>query len=216
MNHLTVVIFSFSILIPALIGWVRCKKIDSAYYPFLLLLWLGLANEILNYIITNEGFSNAINSNIFVLVESFLILILFKRLGLFQRAPKLFVFVALVYLVVWIAENFIVSTITNFSSYFIGLFSFITVLMSINLINIQITTIKRQLLGNGLFLLCIGFILYYTYTVLVEVFWIYGLNASKVFRQSVYRILTYVNFVTNLIYAIAVLWMPRKREYMLL
>lgn len=89
------------------------------------------------------------------------------------------------------------------------------VLMSINMINRMLVDGKKKLIQNPLFLILIGFIVFFTYKALIEIFWVYGLNASRDFRLEVYRIMAYINLAVNIIYAIAVLWMPRKREFML-
>ena len=84
------------------------------------------------------------------------------------------------------------------------------------MINRLIPEERGKLVKNSIFLVAIGFIAFYTFNSLIEIFWVYGLNASKDFRAGVYRIMTYINLIVNLIYAIAVLWIPRKREYTLL
>ena len=66
------------------------------------------------------------------------------------------------------------------------------------------------------FLISIGFIIYFTYEILVEAFSLYGLNNSLEFQKNVYMILTYLNLFVNLLYALAILWIPRKRVHMLL
>ena len=129
MNSALVQIFSFSIGIGALIGLVRYRTISRAYLPFLLLLWVGLLNEICSVIIINKGFSNAINNNIYVLLESFLILWGFKNWGLFKDNRKLFVAILFMYAVAWIAVNFLFFSIKTFSSYFNILYSLTTVLI---------------------------------------------------------------------------------------
>jgi hypothetical protein len=62
----------------------------------------------------------------------------------------------------------------------------------------------------------IGFIAFFTCKILIEIFWVYGLNSSRDFRVEVYRIMTFINLTVNLIYAITLIWMPAKREYTLL
>lgn len=209
-------LFSYSVGIGAIIGLIRCKTLPQAYLPFILLLWLGFLNEIVTTIIINEGYSNAINNNIYVLAESFLILWLFKNWALFNNNIKSLVAILFMYIIAWLCVNFIFFSIKSFSSYFNILYSLTTVLMSIHMINRLILEEKRKLIKSSIFLVAIGFIVFYTYNSLVEIFWVYGLNASKDFRIDVYRIMTYINLIVNLIYAIAVLWIPKKREYTLL
>ena len=83
MTYHTTLIFSLSILIASLIGWVRFRKIDPAYYPFLYCLWIGSLNEIINYILAANHQTNALNNNIYALLESLLLLWLFKNWGNF-------------------------------------------------------------------------------------------------------------------------------------
>jgi hypothetical protein len=181
-----------------------------------MLLWAGLLNEIINTIIISKGYSNAVNTNIYTLTEVLLILWFFYNFRVFRKRAIYFSILAGLILSAWIAENFVFSSIRSFSSYFIVFSYFIIVLLSISMINKVQAAERKGLLKNSKFIICTGFILFFTYALLVEIFWIYGLNASKSFRLEVYRIMAYVNLVVNLIYAIAVLWMPRKQESLLL
>jgi len=215
MSFTLVDIFSYAVAIAALIGLARLFKIDRAYWPFILLLWVALLNEALGTFFIRVFHSNAVNSNIYVLLESLLLLWFFERVGLFQRKRRFFYFFLAAFTVGWVVENLIIFTITEFHSYFRVFYSFVIVLMSIDMINRLFSVEKKKLIKHPLFLILVGFIAYFTYKALVEIFWIYGLNAGREFRIEVYRIMVYVNLAVNLLYAIAVLWIPRKREYIL-
>ena len=216
MNYNLVELLSYSIAIPALLGLVRFNKVDRAFIPFLILLWVGLSNEIINTIVISSGNSNAINSNIYILAESFLIVLFFKNLNLFGHSRRVLYFIVSALLILWISEIFIISSIRRFSSYFTITTSFVYVLMSISMINRLIVGEIKTLIRNPVFLICIGVVMFFTYALLVEIFWFYGLNSSREFRIQVYRIMTYINLAVNLIYTLAVLWIPKKREYTLL
>ena len=215
MTYTVALILSFSISIAALIGGIRYKKINPAYYPFLYCLWLGLANEIVGQVVTRNGYSNAVNNNIYVLLESLLITWQFRRWGLFDRAVKLFAVIMVAFVIIWTFETILMSRIRLITSYFRIVYSFIIVLMSIHLINEQLLRERRNILTNSIFLICIGFVIYYTYKVLVGLFWLYGFNATPAFRKNVIIIMIYINFVANLIYAFAVLCMPGKYRFSL-
>jgi hypothetical protein len=87
--------------------------------------------------------------------------------------------------------------------------------MSIAVLNILLTRERKSLLSHPVFLFCISFIIYYFYKVLVEAFWVYGLNSGKGFRMRVYAILMYINAFTNIMYAIAILWIPKRQRFTL-
>lgn len=215
MNYSIRLIFSFSIAIAVLISWIRFKKINPTYYPFIFCLWLGLLNEILSYIFSILTHSNALNNNIYVLLESLLITWQFHSWKLFARHNTLFIVILCLLLGTWFVDNFIISKISHFSSYFRMVYSFIIVLMSISVLNMLLATERKSIITNPVFLICVSFIIFYTYKILVEAFWVYGLNSSKEFRLNVYGILLFINVFTNLVYALAVLWMPTKQRFTL-
>jgi hypothetical protein len=215
MNYTLVELFSYSVGIAALLGVVRYQKVDRAFFPFILLLWVGLLNEILATWFIRIFNTNAVNNNIYVLVESLLILWLFKNLSLFRKQKNLIYLIGSSFVILWVIDNFIISDIYRFSSYFRIVYSFVIVLMSIHMVNRLIVEARGWLLTNPVFLIMFGFIIFFTYKTLVEIFWVYGLNASRDFRLEVYRIMAYINLAVNITYAIAVLWIPRKRESLL-
>ena len=216
MDYKLVELLSYSVGLGAIIGLIRMHTIDKTYYPFVLLLVLGLLNEITNTIVINKGYSNALNDNIYSLLESVLLLFFFRSQKLFSKQPKVFYLFIGLYICAWVIINFYISSINTFSSYYNILYSFITVLMSISMINRILGESTTRLIKNALFQIMLGFIAFFTCKTLIEIFWVYGLNASENFRTKVYQIMTYINVSVNIIYAIAMLWIPRKREFTLL
>jgi len=217
MSFDTIDLLSYSILFAALIGLVRFKQIDQAYWPFIILIWVGCANELVSTVVTRNGYSNAINTNFYYLIDAVLLLVFFRKNGLFNRHNNAFYGLLYSFVFIWTIELFVFKSINEFSSYFIGLSAFSLVIMSIHMIN-KLIGIQDggATFRKSLFVICIGLILFYTYAVVIEIFWVYGLNSSKEFRLQVYRILAYINLAVNLMYAVALLWIPRKRESLLL
>ena len=216
MNHTLVEIFSYSVGIGAVIGAFRLRHIDRVYDPFILLLWMGLASEVISTILIHRHQPNALPTNIYVFAEAILITFFLKKLGLFDKRPKMFYLIWGLFAAAWIAENFVFSTIHVFGSYFRILYSFIIVLMSIHQINKLIHATKKTLLRDPNFLILTGFIIFFTYKVLIEIFYVYGFDGKDSFSMQVYRLMTYINLLVNLIYAIALLWIPQKRASTLL
>ena len=210
-----VILFSFSISIAAIIGLIRFRKINPAYYPFLYCIWIGLLNEIVSYIITHNKHSNAINNNIYVLIESLLITWQFKNWGLFHRTRYLFAGILSGFVLLWTAEILFVEGIKLTISYFRIVYSFVIVLMSLPIINRELLRERKNILKNAIFLITLTFVIYYTYKVIVGIFWLYGLGVNSHFRMNVVWILIYVNLFSNLVYALAILWMPIKHRFSL-
>lgn len=208
-------LFSLSVGIGVIIGWVRFRRTDPAFLPFLLLLSLGLVNELLSMYLMYSGKSNAINYNLFALGEALLVLWQFSRWGLFEGHRAVYIFLLLVTLAGCAAEWLFYSNGRIYNSHFIIGYSLVIVLMSILMINRLLFSVTGSLLREPVFLICAGFCIYFSYTVLVEAFWLYGLNHSKQFRLGIYAILSYINLFTNLLYAYALLWTPLKQRYIM-
>lgn len=212
MNYTLIATLGFSIIIPAVLGLVRIKKINPVYLPFLICLWVGLLNEIINGVLINMfRFSNSINTNIYCLLEALLYTWLFKNVGLFN-SRRTWILLMSFLLLAWLTDHFIITGITSFNSFFTVTYSLLIVFMSITVIN-RLIVKQDNLLMNPVFLICIGLIVYFSLLALTQIFWLYGLNSSKVFRQNIYRIMAWVNFSVNLIFSLAILWMHRKQEF---
>jgi hypothetical protein len=214
MNHTLVLIFSFSIIVPAIIGIVRFNKINQIYFPFLLCIWIGMLNELINVLLINFlHVSNSVNTDIYCLIEALLYTWLFRNLNLFQHTKQYILLMSFL-CTAWLIDNFIISKITWFDSYFTIVYSLVIVLMSITIIN-RLIVQQINLLANSTFLICSALIIYFTLLALMEIFWLYGLNSRSTFRLNIYRIMAYINLTVNLIFAIAILWMHRKQEFTL-
>jgi hypothetical protein len=215
MSYTLAAVFTFSIAIAAIIGGIRFRKIDPAYYPFIFCIWLALGNEILGFIFSHIRHSNAVNNNIYVLLESLLFTWQFQKWGLFKRVRPLFPMILGAFVIFWIIEGLFFGKIYHTISYFRIFYSSVIVMMSINILNEKLMTEKKNILKNPAFLICLGFVLYYTYKIITSIFWLYGLGGSRSFRMNVVWIMIYINLVTNLVYAIAVLCIPAKHRFSL-
>jgi hypothetical protein len=207
--------FSLSVGIGAAISWIRFKKADPAYLPFFTWLWIGFITEIASIFIMKRGYSNAVIYNLFSLLEAIIILWQFKKWGLFGIKTKLYYILVTVFLVTWFAEIVERGGLNQFVSFFIIGYATIIVFVSISIINSVVFKESTPLLLNSQFLICIGLIVYFTYMALIEIFWLYGLNRSSVFRIRVYDIFAFINLFTNLLFGFAALWIPMKRRYLL-
>jgi len=215
MNYDLAVIFSFSIAIAAIIGLLRFKRISPIYYPFLICVWIAFANETLSYVLTRVRHSTVINIDIYSVVEALLFTWQFRNWGLLRRPKWLFSTIMCALVIFWIIESLFIGKLHSAISYYRIFYSFFIAVMSIYEINEQINQEKKSLIKNSIFLICMAFVIYYTFNVIVGLFWLYGLHMSVSFQRGVVAILIYLNLFANLIYALAVLWMPSKHRFSL-
>ena len=216
MNYELLTALSFSVMIPVIVSFFKFNEIRPIYFPFILKVWTGALNEVVSEILISNGHYNIINSNIFNLVECWLVLWFFYNLGNFYKNKTITLALGFIFTCIWIVENFIMNPFgTAFNSWFIIICSFPIVIWSINSIN-HLLFKEKELLKNPTFLICIAFVIFFTYRMVVEVFWLYGLMSNYVqFRVNVYHIHSFTNFLCNLIYALAILWMRKKQAFSL-
>ncbi len=203
---------SYSVMLAAIIALFQYKKAVRSFLPFFVFIWAGAANEIVSHFTILYLRSNMMNNNIYVLIESLLLLWLFYCWQLFDRSKWLLWALGASFILFWLAEVFVFSEITRVAAYFRVFYSFPIVLLSISMINRLLTQESGNLLKNAAFIICVAFVIYFTFKILLEIFYIYGMMHSRAFRTSVFDIMRVINLLCNLIYAVALIWIPRKNS----
>jgi hypothetical protein len=214
-NHLLFVLISYSVLPGAVIGWIRYSKIPAGDHPFIWLLWVALITEVVNEITTYYYSSTAIECNIYVLVESLLYCLLFFNWGSFRRDSRLLYLVTMFLMGVWVSDNLVTHSLWHINSFFRIASSFVLVFTAIDQVNKLIVSERSKLLKNYRFLICIGVILFFTYRAYVEVFYWKDLQVSQLFYRRIYNIMIFVNLFVNLLFSLAVLWIPTRQRFTL-
>jgi len=170
----------------------------------------------LSYILIQNHYHNLLNNNIYALFESILILWFFKKLNVFKNSRVIFISILSLFILSWILQMFQLKTLDDLYLYFRILYSIIIVFLSIYTINSILITESKSIIRNPAFIICTGFVIYFTYYAIMNSFWLYGLTKSVEFTKFIIRILAYINLFCNLIYAIALIWIPRHRPSILL
>lgn len=213
MNHFQILILSFSILIPAIVGVARIRKIDNTLYPFIFCIWIAALNEILSAVLTSFQINNASNNNIYLLIEALLIGWQFKNWGLLSFYKHAFRVYILVVISGWLLETSFLSELHVIKSGFRIIWSFLIVLMSIHINNKLIYHHRGRLLRSPVFFIGTGLIFYYSFKIFIEAFLLYGIAAGPAFYKSLFVILAWINLFTNLLFAYAILCIPKKIYY---
>jgi hypothetical protein len=155
-------------------------------------------------------------SNIYVLLEGLFFTWQFQKWGSFKRRPWIFYTVLGLISGLWIIDNFFIATIHNLSSrYRIG-YSIVLVILAIDHINHLIVSERKSFLTNAKFLICIAVIVFFSYKLTAETFYLYALKEeqSSQFAINIFGILKYVNLFTNLLFAYVVIWIPKKKVFL--
>lgn len=213
-NYKLSIICSYSILLAVIIGLVRFRNISRAYQPFIFVTIAALLNEMMSTLLIYCKISNAVSVNILNIVESYLWLWQFKRWGILTNGPKwVMPLIALSFGIIWVTENIIMGKIFIFSSVFSIVASFILVFMAISQVNKLIVQERNNLLKNAKFLICSGVLIFHTYRILIESFYLMKLDNNDGFLLNIFFILVFVNLFVNLLYAFAMLWIPTRQRF---
>jgi hypothetical protein len=213
LSYTAVLILAFSIFIVGIIGVLKFGQILDIYRPFIYLIWIGCAAEVLSTYFVYVYRNNLAVGAIYRLCESLFLLWFFNRLGVFKSHSKWLYLVTGVFITIWIAENFFSSHLNvRFTYCFDVIYSLSVVLLSISAINDLLFT-EKELLKNPTFLICAGLIIYFTYKIMDRMFGLYGLKNSSDFRRNVQTILMFINCLTNIIYALAVMQMRKRQPF---
>ena len=213
MHNYTLTIFlNHSIILAAVLSLVRYKVIKRSYYPFIFLIWLGLVNESISLLLAYTIRNNALNSNVFVLLEYFTVLYQFYKWNEGDGGRKYFV-LACVGVMIWTADNFIINAITQNNSLFRACSSLIIVFLTVGQLSKIIVFQRGMLLKNAMFIICITFLFYFSCKAFVESLNAFHLGLSRRVLGNLWVMLYFVNFISNLLYAIAVLCIPMKHKF---
>lgn len=207
---------SLSIGFAVLIGWIRYKKIDPVYYPFIYDTTIALLIEILVQILMQRGSIHPLMVivNTYTLVNFCMLTWLFHNWGLFNRNRKTFISILVTVIIAWIGLTVFLDGIFSTNWYFRILYSFILVFFSVSAFNKVVVHDRTPILKNPKFWICLGIIIFYTFFVLVcATKGVFRERISTEFRRGIQEINVYSNLLVNLLYAVAALWIPRKKNF---
>ena len=214
MSKDTLFFLSLTVAFPAIAGLIRIRKIERIYYPFLIYIFVSLANELLVGLAVDplNRAARTLNWNLFNLFEATIFILQFYYWRVFDKYKKgVFVLLVLV-LIGWLAENFIFSSIYKFNPVFLIAYSFILVLLSVQTINHIIVHQNRTILTrNAMFIICVAVAIFFTYNIFVFTLQAKGIaKTNKELMTEVFEIRVYINAFTNLLFGLAICFMPEK------
>jgi hypothetical protein len=211
-------IVSYSATILMAVGLVYAiinrKRLGAYYQPFYVYLIVSLAFEVFIKMIIHLGYKSPLIANCYVLVEFPIFLWLFYNWS--SRNNKIyFIGLFLIGLVIWIFDNLIMNSIFQINSYYRIYYSVVLILCSINQLNKIIFQDNIILWKNAIFLISITSVIYYSYRVFIESLFLFQQEFSNDFFRGVYYIMIIVNFLSHLVYTLALLCIPAKQEFTL-
>ena len=204
---------SYSIIISVVISCFKYKRIVNHFRPFVFSLWFNFLGCISSTLAAFFWRSNAIVHNIYFIGFCMLVLWQFNQWGLFSKYRHLFKIVLLTFVFVWVIDNFIIGSLFLFNPFARIINSFLIVLMSIQLLSDQSLASWQSFWKNSVLLILFSYIIYFVVKILVEVAWQFGTTMSDSFMIVTYFFYAWINFLVNIIYVPAVIWIPVKPKF---
>lgn len=206
---------SLSIGIAVIIGIVRFRRIDPSYYPFIFNCSAALLIELLHRVLMETGHPKLFIFllNTFSYVDFFLFTWLFHNWGLFNRKKTTFIVIAGIFFIIWVATNAIDTGFVKLNLYFFIVYSFALIFFSVSTFNRMVVHERSSIFKNPKFWICLGIIIFYSFFVVWSSTGFSFHKTSNEFRRGLQAINVYSNLLVNLLYAVAVIWIPRKKNF---
>ena len=214
-DDLLMTLLSLSICVPAILVLYKLKVVNKIFIPFFILILVSLLVEIASNVLYYRKISTAALQNYYVLFEFFCWLKFFINLREKKSGKYFNIIVAacVAGIILWVVDNFFISNINQYNLWYKVYYSFVLLLLSLDQINAMIVYRKKSLRKNAVFIICIGLIVFFCYKIFLEVLWNFGAVVSRDLLKNFFTVQTFVNAFVNLLFALAVLWIPTKRYF---
>lgn len=201
--------------IPAVVGWVRYKRIQPAFYPFICWLTLGLISEVISICIIYRYGNNAVSYNIFAMISPVLIAYQLNRWKQKILGVSFFYAVATFSVLLFLTEWLLRGSFSAFCSYAVIISSTVIVLINICFISQWLSGAIDYLYRDAISLICFGFVILYTYTITTECFLFFAQSLQTPFFHYLPIIFSVINLLVNLLFLFAILCIPLRIQYFL-
>jgi hypothetical protein len=207
-------LLSLLILFPFSVGLIRWRFICRRYYPLLLLFGLALLAELITrYTIISKNTGWIPANNFYILLESILIPLQFFVWGYMRKKINVFYILIAVLVAGWITEHLVLGSITRLYPYFRMFYSLLIVLLSINILNYLVIHEEKNLVKHPVFIICTGFIIFFTYQLVYEGIYHIVSNLDSIDTSKLNNAFSIINALCNILYGIAFLLVPAGNTF---
>jgi len=210
-------------LIPFVTGLTRFKKMDPAYYSLVFIFGAATIAEFARFVMIylyytrnqEEIFRSYIGYNIYVLAIGLLYTHLFFKWGNFGKQVWLYRALMISLPLVWTLEHFVVygNQVHAQTMVYRLYYAFLLCLYAIQHINRLLVSERGSLLRNASFLVCFCILFFFLPYIITEGIFLFKPKVSLQFGDAVFLFRSIANPINYLIFTIAVLWIPPKKNF---
>lgn len=204
---------SLLVLFPTIICCAKYNRMQRNYRPFAIFILGGLLAEVISYYLAWKFRTNTVWLNVYVLFESLVLVYQFHRWGFLSKKKQLFIAVMAVMVVLWLSDNFFIGTISRNNKYYLIVYSFFLVLLSIREINQDMMQGAKMSDDSARLIICIGFMVFFTFSVVREAFAVFNTGVSLSTEHRVFLVITIPNMVSNTLYGFGAFYIPKEQRW---
>ena len=186
------------------------KTKNKTNFPFLLFAIVGILNDIVSEISIITYHTNAINSNIYVLLSSILIT---RQLQIWNTNKSInftYLFCYIAIILVWSVENLMLSNLLTFNILNRIIIYSIIISICCKLLTPLSIWSQNENRQDLIFIITVILIIKYSIYVVSEIMWLNATTFSLDFRLFIFNLMVLSNPIINLMMAITILWVPRR------
>ena len=205
-------LLAMTCILPALAAAVQWKKADTRFQAFLILMITGFVVEAIAFTGSTHGqrWILKLIYNCMLLVELVLFMQFFYRIKTIGLTEK-YVLLA-VAAMVWVPGMLLTDPLKKVNYYTAVIYAVLLLFYGVRLLSRQVLEINVPLIKNPLFLLAVPIIIYYSFFILSTGLMLLGLG-NNTYATTVASLQKIFNAVCNLMYATAILCLPKRHRF---
>jgi hypothetical protein len=215
-----------SALIPFITGLIRFKKMDPAYHSLIYIFGAATVAECIRFILVynfythhqEEIYRSYIGYNLYVLAIGLLYTHLFFKWGIFKEYVWIYRLMLAALSLVWVWDHFIFKGFQIHAQTIVYrlFYAFFLCLYAIQQINRLLVIERGNLLVNASFLVCFCILFFFLPYIISEGIFLFNPKVSLQFGKAVFLFRSIAIPINYIIFTIAVLWIPPKKNFILL
>jgi hypothetical protein len=200
---------SIASIFPAVVVSFIIFNRNKLFLPFLLLIIVSGLVEFTALLLRYQSLNNVWLYNLAILAQFYFMIWQLSKWGLF-RIDSIVVKISLALVsLLWIAEMYYYRN-QNLNNYTLVLGSLLLIVFITAYINRLIFENVKFLLTDSRFLICIGYLIYFTISLIIFIFTQNGKDFSAGFFTNIWAIHNIINTFTNIIFTVALLCIPKR------
>ena len=204
-------ISALSIAVPCIAGLFRLKQmLLKRNLPLFILLFTGLANETVSFLVIKCHKPNLLNSNLFTVIEYLIYVWLFMNIR--AKHFKSIWIGLIIGITTWILDNFILHSLRSSNSLFRIVSSLMICWFCIDKLSELTLTVVSDRFKKIDLLLCLSLLAYFTFRGFILIFKQFAPIYTASFCMDLLIIISALNIMVNISFSIIILCLPKTQQ----